>query len=255
PAEKVKSHLDGAISIADIYGPLLSAMETLDKSEENNSLENICLLGLGWAIAGGIRRTLKLKNSLAVSGITEIIKVFEDIERGKLKHIDFIEAYSCPQGCVGGSLTVENLYISYNKILQLLETLEFEKIKACPDIVKIRRRYRSGYYFIEGKLKPRPLKPLYEDLSLAIQKKKEKEEIYARLPKIDCGVCGSPTCQAFAEDVVRGEAELTDCFAMIPEKFQELSQELIKLLKKTAQAFSSKIPKKQTLSKEKKRKK
>jgi len=238
PAEKGKSHLDGAISISDIYGPLLSAMETLDKTEENNSLENICLLGLGWAIAGGIRRTLKLKNSLAVSGITEIIKVFEDIERGKLKHIDFIEAYSCPQGCVGGSLTVENLYISYNKILQLLETLELEKVKACPDIVEIRKRYRSGYYFIEGKLKPRPLKPLYEDLSTAIQKKKEKEKIYNLLPQIDCGVCGSPTCQAFAEDVVRGEANLTDCFALVPEKFKELSQELIKLLNKTAQSFS-----------------
>ena len=31
------------------------------------------------------------------------------------------------------------------------------------------------------------------------------------LPGIDCGVCGSPTCRAFAEDIVAGRAEETMC--------------------------------------------
>ena len=211
PAEKQKSYLDGAISISDIYGPLLSAMETVKNESYNKSLENLCILGMGWAMVGGICRTLRLKNSLAVSGLTETIKVFDDIEKGKLKHIDYIEAYSCPQGCVGGSLTVENLYISYNKILKIIEALEFQKIKACPDIQKVRKKYNQNYFFKKEKLEPRPLKPLNEDLAIAIKKRKEKEEIFASLPKIDCGACGSPTCMAFAEDVVKGEAKLTDC--------------------------------------------
>lgn len=211
PAGKQKSYLDGAISISDIYGPLLSAMENVENESYNKSLENLCILGMGWAMVGGICRTLRLKNSLAVSGLTETIKVFDDIEKGKLKHIDYIEAYSCPQGCVGGSLTVENLYISYNKILKIIEALEFQKIKACPDIQKVRKKYAQNYFFKKGKLEPRPLKPLNEDLAIAIKKRKEKEEIYASLPKIDCGACGSPTCMAFAEDVVKGEAKLTDC--------------------------------------------
>jgi len=111
PAEKGRSYLDGAISISDIYGPLLSALEDTEKENYRKDLEDICILGMGWAMVGGICRTLRLKNSLAVSGLGEIIKVFDDIERGKLRNIDFIEAYSCPQGCVGGSLTVENLYV------------------------------------------------------------------------------------------------------------------------------------------------
>ena len=211
PAGKQKSYLDGAISISDIYGPLLSAMENVENESYNKSLENLCILGMGWAMVGGICRTLRLKNSLAVSGLTETIKVFDDIEKGKLKHIDYIEAYSCPQGCVGGSLTVENLYISYNKILKIIEALEFQKIKACPDIQKVRKKYAQDYFFKKEKLEPRPLKPLNEDLAIAIKKRKEKEEIFASLPKIDCGACGSPTCMAFAEDVVKGEAKLTDC--------------------------------------------
>ncbi len=234
PAEKGKSYIDGAIAISDIYGPLLTAMEGIEDESYQKSLKDICILGIGWAMAGGICRTLKLKNSLAVSGLSEIIKVFNDIERGKLKNIDFIEAYSCHQGCVGGSLTVENLYVSYNKILKLIESLEFEQIKACPDIREVRRLYKENYFFLEGKLEPRPLKPLDKDLARAIKKRKEKEEIFDCLPKIDCGACGAPTCLAFAEDVVKGEADPADCVFILPQKFKELSQELIELLDKYA---------------------
>ncbi|MFQ6108652.1 MAG: [Fe-Fe] hydrogenase large subunit C-terminal domain-containing protein [Candidatus Aminicenantales bacterium] len=234
PAEKGRSHLDGAISISDIYGPLLSAMEDIERGSFRKALESICILGIGWAMVGGICRTLRLKNSLAVSGLSEVIKVFDDIERGKLKNIDFIEAYSCYQGCVGGSLTVENLYISYNKILKLIETLEYEKIKACPDIREVRKLYKQKYFFIEGKLEPRPIKPLDEDLSEAIKKRKEKEAIFEALPKIDCGACGSPSCLSFAEDVVRGEAELTYCIFNLPKKYRELSKELSELFSKSA---------------------
>lgn len=234
PAEKGQSHLDGAISISDIYGPLLSAMGGIEKGSFRKALESICILGIGWAMVGGICRTLRLRNSLAVSGLSEVIKVFNDIERGKLRNIDFIEAYSCYQGCVGGSLTVENLYTSYNKILKLIETLEYEKIKACPDIREVRKLYNQKYFFIEGKLEPRPLKPLDEDLGEAIKKRKEKEAIFEDLPKIDCGACGSPTCLAFAEDVVRGEAGLSYCIFNLPKKYKELSQELSELLNKSA---------------------
>ncbi len=233
PAEKGKSNLDGAISISDIYGPLLSAMEGMEKGSYRKALESICILGIGWAMAGGMSRTLRLKNSLTVSGLSEILKVFDDIERGKLRNIDFIEAYSCHQGCVGGSLTIENLYISYNKILKLIETLEFEKIKACPDIREVRRLYQQKYSFLEGKIEPRPLKPLDEDLNKAIMKRKEKEIIYEKLPKIDCGACGSPTCLTFAEDVVRGEAELADCIFNLPRPLRKFRHEISELLDKS----------------------
>jgi iron only hydrogenase large subunit-like protein len=214
PAEKGRSHLDGAIAISDIYGPLLAAMESVPHESYRKSLESICILGIGWAMVGGICRTLRLRNSLAVSGLAEIIKVFDDIERGKLRNIDYIEAYSCLQGCVGGSLTVENVYISYNKILKLIETLEFEKIKACPDIREVRKKYREGHFLVEGKLEARPFKPLDENLAKAIAKRKEKEALYQTLPKIDCGACGSPTCMTFAEDVVRGDSAVEDCLIL-----------------------------------------
>ena len=205
-------------------------MEGIEKSSYRKALESICILGLGWAMVGGICRTLRLKNSMAVSGLNELIKIFDDIERGKLRNIDFVEAYSCLQGCVGGSLTVENLYTSYNKILNLIETLEFEQIKACPDIREVRQLYGQNYFFIKGKFEPRPLKPLDTDLAKAINKRKLKEEIYETLRKIDCGVCGAPTCLAFAEDVVTGEARLADCIFNLPDDIKKISETLLNLL-------------------------
>ena len=41
PAEKGRSYLDGAISISDIYGPLLSALENVEKKSYRKDLEDI----------------------------------------------------------------------------------------------------------------------------------------------------------------------------------------------------------------------
>ena len=212
PSGRGPSHLDGAIAISDVYGPAPGGHgERPSRELPEEPGEHLHPRASAGPSSGGISRTLRLRNSLAVSGLPEIIRVFDDIERGKLQNIDFIEAYSCFQGCVGGSLNVENVYVSYNKILKLIETLEFEKIKACPDIREVRRLYRDGYFFREDKYEARPIKPLDVNLPRAIAMRKEKDALYETLPKIDCGVCGAPTCLAFAEDVVRGEAEVADC--------------------------------------------
>jgi len=230
PSFEGKCYLDGAISIPDIYGPLLSALESEDKGSYRKSLESICILGIGWAVAGGMHRTQKLKNVIDVSGIAEIITTFDDIERGKLQNIDLVVAYTCPQGCVGGSLTVENRYISYNKILRLLETLERENIEACREKRDICERYRQKYFHMQQKYEPRPIQALDEDLGKAIKKRKKKERIYDSLPKVDCGICGAPTCLAFAGDVVKGDAQLSDCIFHVPRKFKELTSDLSRLL-------------------------
>jgi len=230
PSDSQACHLDGAISIADVYSPLLSALESEDRGSYRKSLESVCILGIGWAVAGGMHRSRKMKNVLDVSGISEIITTFDDIERGKLQDVDLVVAYACPQGCVGGSLTVENRYVSYNKILRLFETLEEERIEACRDKREIRERYARRYFHRTEKYEPRPMPILDQDLGKAIKKREEKQRIYDASPKIDCGVCGAPTCLAFAEDVVRGEARLTDCIFNAPDRFRELIQELSKLL-------------------------
>ncbi|NOZ87660.1 MAG: 4Fe-4S dicluster domain-containing protein [Deltaproteobacteria bacterium] len=230
PPSKEMCHLDGAISIADIYGPLLSALEGEDKDSYRRNLESVCILGIGWAVAGGMHRTQNMKNVVDVSGISEIITTFDDIEQGKLQNVDLVVAYACPQGCVGGSLTVENRYISYNKILRLLETLEQENIEACRDKREILERYQQKYFHRRQKYEPRPMQALDKDLGKAIRKREEKQRLYDSLSKVDCGICGAPTCLCFAEDVVMGNAQPSDCIFNVPRRFKELTAELSELL-------------------------
>jgi ArsR family metal-binding transcriptional regulator len=47
------------------------------------------------------------------------------------------------------------------------------------------------------------------------------DELHAQLPRIDCGSCGAPTCRAFAEDVVKGEAKLEDCVVLLRRRLHE----------------------------------
>ena len=57
------------------------------------------------------------------------------------------------------------------------------------------------------------------------------EEIYQRLPQLDCGSCGSPTCREFAEDIVRGKAQEKDCIFRLREKIEMLAKEITEISK------------------------
>ena len=126
-------------------------------------------------MVGGMSRTLRLRNSLAVSGLPEIVRVFDDIERGKLKDIDFIEAYSCGQGCCGGSLTVENVYSLLQQDPQAYRDPGVRKDQGLPRYPRSPPTVCSNYFSWRGSIEPRPLTPLDPDLSQAISKRKEKD--------------------------------------------------------------------------------
>lgn len=213
PRWKEKSFIDGAIPIRDLYNPLLSAiLESKDVCHED---PGIYFEGLEWAVEGGIVNHLPPSVlTLSASGIANSKKILSDIESNKLSEIDFVEIYACEGGCIGGSLTVENIYLARNKIKSL-------------------SRNKSGHTDIDLDLQKFELERRWSgrrtkssanlDLQTAIEKMKKKEKIYARLPKFDCGLCGCPTCTIFAEDIVKGEASLKEC---IFEELNEMKDDL-----------------------------
>ena len=50
------------------------------------------------------------------------------------------------------------------------------------------------------------------------------EEIIKTLPQIDCGSCGAPTCRAFANDVVRGRSDISECVVFMREELKKLHE-------------------------------
>ena len=47
-----------------------------------------------------------------VHGIHNVIDIFEEIAEDRLNDVDFVEALSCTEGCLGGPLTVVNPFVA-----------------------------------------------------------------------------------------------------------------------------------------------
>ncbi len=207
-----KSNLDGAIAIRDIYGRLLEVLKDL---EEDVILQLSSGIGIAWALSGGEIMGLRQENCLAVSGVQDVIQVLNDVEAGKLKDIIFLECLICPDGCIGGSLTVQNRHLARRKVRRLI-TMFGEHTRVGREMVL--RLYESGYFDLQKEILPAPLPPLDPDRTKAIQKAKEREEILKKLPGKNCSACGAPDCRTLAEDIVLGQASIDDCLFLTLEK-------------------------------------
>jgi iron only hydrogenase large subunit-like protein len=208
PATMEKSYLNGAISIRAIYNQVMMNLKKTDRSFILHKDHRISGIGIGWSVSGGEVRSLKHLNSVSVAGINDTIRILEDLEAGKLKGIEYLECLVCPDGCIGGPLTVENRFIAKSNILRLIRIFG-GKQRVDSNLVK--RLYKNKFFSFKWAVEPKSLPPLDTDRRVAIQKLKMKEQLIKKLPGIDCGVCGAPDCKTLAEDIVRGEATLEDC--------------------------------------------
>jgi hypothetical protein len=229
PPRKRHSFVNGTIAIAEIFP---SVLQVLPEVLAGDGADEIRGLGLGWPIVGGQVACLKAEDCLSIGGLSDAVRIFEEIENGKLRDVQYIEAHSCPTACVGGSLTVENAYIARGRVLRMIQKFGG---KPCQDREKIRGLYQKNFFSLPGKIPPIPLPPLDEDVSKALQKLHQKQELFERLPKIDCGACGSPTCLTFAEDVVKGESTADDCVFLAMKQFEMLSADLLEKVKTHSQ--------------------
>ncbi len=228
PPRKKHSFLDGAIPISQIYPSVLQAIA---RSEGGEGKPDVRGLGLGWPILGGQVSCLKAEERLALAGLTDVMRVFDEIENGKLKDIQYIECHSCPTGCVGGTLNVENPYIARGRVLRMVEQYGTQP---CQDVQKVRELYRKNFFSLAGTIAPSPIQPIDEDISRAINKMHRRNQIYDILPKIDCGACGSPTCMTFAADVVKGDVDADQCVFLMTKTLETMSKNLVDAIERHA---------------------
>ena len=172
---------------------------------------------------------MKNKKVLHVDGISNVIKVLEEIENGKLDNIDFFEGLACIGGCVGGCLTVENNFVAKMYIEERAKLERMDSHKHLEEAY-IKNLYNTGMMHQKEKLVPRGPKPLDEDMGEAIKKMHAIEELEAKLPGLDCGSCGAPGCRALAEDIVMGNAREIDCVFVLKDRVLELSKLTSELL-------------------------
>ncbi|MCK7505398.1 MAG: hypothetical protein MZV70_15840 [Desulfobacterales bacterium] len=60
---------------------------------------------------------------MSVWGLPNVLRILDDIDKGKLQRYTFIECHACFEGCVSGALTVENPYVARARALRLQQSL------------------------------------------------------------------------------------------------------------------------------------
>jgi iron only hydrogenase large subunit-like protein len=207
PESMEKSYLDGAIPIRGLYNSMMMKLKKTEPISMLQTQSRISGIGLGWAAPGGEVRSVN-HHSVSVAGVLDTIKILQDVEAGKLKDIKYLECLICPDGCLGGPLTVENRFVAQSNILMLIRMYSGKK---GVNLFTAKKMYKAGFFSFKNKVKPKPYPPLDKDRARALQKLKKKEQLVKKLPAIDCGVCGAPDCKTLADDIVRGKAALQDC--------------------------------------------
>lgn len=220
PYEKETSFVDGVISMSDIY---LKVLNSLGSVTEFENLSKAGFKGIRWANSGGESLALNTDKFLAVDGIHNVIAILEEIENDKLEDVEFVEALACQGGCLGGPLTVENLFVAKTRIKKFIDIAKSEGNEY--------KEIDPGDYDLVWKwnVEYKPVMKLDEDFIVAMRKLEKLERINNNLPGLDCGACGAPSCRALAEDIVRGNANETDCIFKLREKVKNLAEQLMEL--------------------------
>lgn len=206
PLGKDKSEVDGVLSMGEVYPKLLSAMTDLSRDTHFASHPELNIagrIGVSWGQRGGEAGGLINDRHIAVDGIENVIRVLEDLEDGKINNVDFLELNACCGGCVGGVLAVENPYIANVKINILRKYLPVSGSR-------IHDNYVPASIRLDRPIKYMPLVD-YGSIAESIAMMKRIDEQLSRLPGLDCGCCGAPTCKSHAEDILQGKSAEREC--------------------------------------------
>jgi len=215
PDDLQRPVLDGAISIREIYPRLLSAMQKLGKPRR---LGTAGRSGVRWAYSGGEAYARATgERFLAVDGMENVIRILGAIEDDRIPDVDFVELSACTRGCVGGCLTVEDPFVATMRIHHMLLSLpdlqsDFDTEVGDDALIQADKALESAPAFL-----------LDRDRTAAMEKMAAIHDLERCLPGLRCGSCGAPSCHAFAEDVVLGRADASDCIFQVRARMKQMA--------------------------------
>ncbi|MGI6432648.1 MAG: [Fe-Fe] hydrogenase large subunit C-terminal domain-containing protein [Sphaerochaetaceae bacterium] len=165
-----------------------------------------------WSLTKG-ESAMMQGRTLSVDEVHNVIEFLELVEDQKQENLDFLELRACDTGCTGGVLTPRNRFLATERIKHharsLPNELPLEVVKSIKELaphflrnLKIDRLIAKSPFALDI------------DTAEALKKLEKIEELTTFLPGIDCGLCGSPTCRAFAEDITRGYVSIRRCVVL-----------------------------------------
>jgi Fe-S-cluster-containing hydrogenase component 2 len=211
PVGEESSVITGVINMDFAYNKVLTTAKQ-SKAEVCPVPEdpNLSATALLWSLTTGESSAIKGR-SLAIDGINNVIEFLEELENEEVSDIEFLELRACDESCAGGILTSSNRFLTAESIRNRAADIAATPHAPHAGIsIQEYKEFLSSNLTV-GKVSPRSMLKLDENIRVAMEKMKRVNELMEILPYVDCGICGSPTCKTLAEDIVRDEAELERC--------------------------------------------
>jgi iron only hydrogenase large subunit-like protein len=234
PLHVKKSAVDAVIGVSTIFKDLVKQLHMV--KGEGAGLQRATSKGIGWGYLVGESRAIGTPSALSTGGIKNAIIIFEEIERGGLQDVDFVEVQACLGGCVGGPLNIQNIFAARMKLKSMVN--KYKTKDSYFKAEQLREFDEQNRFRATETIHPRPIMVLDDDVSKALVKMERLDAITATLPGLDCGACGSPNCRALAEDIIRGVAFDTDCIIKLRERVKTLAEEILDLARKLPQTMA-----------------
>lgn len=213
PKPHERKVLNGVINMDYIYNRVWKRIRGDQKEmPPEPPAESLCEKGVLWFLTAGESEYARGR-SLAIDGISNVYEFLENMENEEISDIDFLELRSCDQSCAGGVLTSCNRFLTVERLRNRAVRSKNATHLKDPgrfDDIDDDTEYLVDHIML-GRIKPKPVMTLDQDMGRAMVKMEKLQKILSFLPGVDCGLCGSPSCQTLAEDVVSGDSRIQQC--------------------------------------------
>lgn len=219
------SAVNGVIGTNVIYKDIIKNLCRKSTDGVLKPLHKATKSGMAWGYLTGESKDVDFGTTLAVSEMGNVINLLEDVERGELQDVDFIELRACAAGCVGGSLNIQNIFVGRVHLREFIKRYGSQpSVLSEKELLAI---YKECHFESTKPINPRPVMTLDTDVSKALVKMEHLDQLTHKLPGLDCGACGSPSCRALAEDIIRGIALEADCVMKLKERIKHFDEEIL----------------------------
>ena len=215
PIGEEKSIIDGVINMDSLYNRVFKKIKEQGKDYIFPSLRTPRLSAdaILSTLTNGERRICMAKHSYAIDGIQNVMDFLDKLENDEVEDVEFLELRACDQSCAGALFSCDNRFLCGDRMYaRARKAAERERNGEMP---RDREMDSCKDYLIEqAQAQPaqaRSMMILDTDISKALEKMEKIEKLKCELPQVDCGLCGAPSCDAFATDIVCENANIGNC--------------------------------------------
>jgi iron only hydrogenase large subunit-like protein len=214
PVGEDSTPISGVINMDFIYNKINRTLRNKGElPHSNDHAYSVDPDTLVWSLTNGEASCVNGR-TLAIDGMSNVTEFLEKLENDEINGVDYLELRACDEGCAGGVLISSNRFLVAERLRNKAQNLRPQERSVqqadLPDI-EAYGGYLMNKVRITDEIKPRSMYRLSGDRDKAMRMMKRSRRLMCWLPGIDCGLCGTPSCQALAEDIVRNRGNISQC--------------------------------------------